>query len=227
MNGAGTDPFRILDLRGVALDASAVAPAADHVAGGGILVYPTETVYGLGAAVTPEGVAALRAGKGRDAAKPFLALIRSAADAASLLWTSAARELTDVFWPGAVTLVLADPSGMFPEGVRSPDGTVAVRVSPHPVVRALLDRLGGPLLSTSANAPGGPPARSGHEAAAVARGLGGTAEILVIDGGTLPASAPSTIVDCTGPVPVIVRQGSVPTERLRCVLPEIHAPTTD
>ncbi len=160
--------------------------------------------------------------KRRDADKPLLVLVRDADEVARLAWTAEARELAGIFWPGAVTLVLGDPLGIFPPGIRSPAGSVAVRVSPHPLVRALLERFEEPLTSTSANAPGTAPARSGEEALAAARALGAGAEMLVLDAGTLPGSGPSTIVDCTGARPVVVREGTVPLHRLRCALPDIH-----
>lgn len=210
-----------LDLRGRVLDVGSTAPAAAHLADGGVLVYPTETVYGMGSALTPKGLETLARLKRRPADKPFIVLLPDADHANGLGWTDEARELADVFWPGAVTLVLADPAGIFPTGVRSPSGTVAVRVSPHPFVQALLEGLGAPVTSTSANPPGVAPARSGEGAMDVARGLGGAGDVLVVDVGTLPDSAPSTLVDCSGPRPVVVRQGSVPVGRLRCVLPEI------
>jgi L-threonylcarbamoyladenylate synthase len=186
------------------------------------VAYPTETVYGLGGAVTPAAVAALRRVKGREADKPFLVLVRSAEDVADLAWNDAARELARVFWPGPLTLVLADPLGIFPVGVRDErSGAVGVRVSPHPLVARLVGGLGGPLTSTSLNVPGRAPATRGSEAADVVERLGGR-DVVVLDAGTLPPSAPSTVVDCTGPEPVILRAGTVPTERLRCAIPEIH-----
>jgi len=192
------------------------------VRGGGLLAYPTETVYGFGGACTPEGVSRVRALKRREGDKPILVVVRGMDEVASLRWSEEARELARIFWPGAVTLVLADPAGIFPPGVRNSAGGVAVRVSPHPLVGVLLEELGAPLTSTSANAPGEPPARSGAEAARAAEALGAGQEMLVLDAGTLPASGPSTIVDCTGARPVVVREGSVPLQRLRCALPDIH-----
>jgi len=198
------------------------AAVVAHVRGGGLIAYPTETVYGLGGAVTDASVTALRALKGREADKPVLALVASREAAAGLEWTPPARELADIFWPGPLTLVLSDPSGIFPVGVRDGStGTVGVRVSPHPVVARLVAALGAPLTSTSLNVPGEPPATSGTEAVEVVRALGGR-DVLVLDAGTLPPSAPSTVVDCTGEEPVVLRQGTVPVARLRCAIPEIH-----
>lgn len=193
-----------------------------HLRSGGLVAYPTETVYGLGGAATEEGLAALTALKGRDGHKPVLALVESAEAVGGLAWTEPARELAGLFWPGPLTLVLSDPSGMFPAGVRDERaGTVGVRVSPHPLAARLVVALGAPLTSTSLNVPDEPPATSGTDAVEVVRALGGR-DVLVLDWGTLPPSEPSTVVDCTGPVPVVLREGTVPTERLRCALPEIQ-----
>ena len=125
-----------------------------------------------------------------------------------------------MFWPGALTLVLQDERGLFPPGVRSPRGTVAIRQSPHPLARALVETLTEPIVSTSANPPGMPPALSAQEAWEAARGLGAGGDLLVLDAGTLDPSQPSTIVDCVGPEPVLLRSGSIPLTRIRCVLPD-------
>jgi tRNA threonylcarbamoyl adenosine modification protein (Sua5/YciO/YrdC/YwlC family) len=167
-------------------------------------------------------VAELRRLKGRTEDKPFIALVRSMEDAADLEWTDAARELVRFFWPGPLTLVLSDPLGIFPGGVRDErSGAVAVRVSPHPLVARLLDAVGGPLTSTSVNVAGASPVSSGTDAEAVVRRLGG-GRVVVLDVGTLPPSAPSTVLDCTAPEPVVLREGAVPVARLRCAVPEIH-----
>jgi L-threonylcarbamoyladenylate synthase len=215
-------PPRVLDLRATPPAGADLDRVVEHLRTGGLVAYPTETVYGFGAACTPEGVARVAALKRREVEKPLLVLVRDAGEVARLAWTEEARELAGIFWPGSVTLVLRDPLGIFPPGIRSPAGSVAVRVSPHPLVQALLERLDAPLTSTSANAPGTEPARSGDEALAAARALDAGAEMLVLDAGTLPGSGPSTIVDCTGARPVVVREGTVPLHRLRCALPDIH-----
>jgi L-threonylcarbamoyladenylate synthase len=218
---AGGDPTsRIVDLRAdpdTPLDEVAV-----HLRAGGVIAYPTETVYGLGSACVPSGVSRVRDLKRREPEKPLIALVESAAAIADLVWSDAARELARIFWPGAVTLVLADPGRIFPPGVRDDKtGAVGVRVSPHALVVRLLDELGGPITSTSLNAPGGPPAASGREAARLVRELDGH-HVWVLDAGTLPPSGPSTVVDCTGAEPVVIREGAVPVGRLRCAIPEIH-----
>ncbi|NNF14723.1 MAG: threonylcarbamoyl-AMP synthase [Gemmatimonadetes bacterium] len=200
--------------------------AVEHLQAGGLLAYPTETVYGLGGPCTPEAVDAVRRLKGRAEGKPLLALVPSADGASGLVWTDEARELAGLFWPGSVTLVLDDPQGTFPAGVRSARGTVGVRVSPHPLVAALLAGYGRPLTSTSLNAPGEAPVSSGGEARELLGRLGADG-VLLLDVGTLPESAPSTVVDCSGPTPVVLREGAIPTDRLRCVIPEIHGTRID
>ena len=212
----------VLDLRGSGFGRAELEPAAAHLARGGVVAYPTETVYGFGGLCTPAGVDRVRRLKRRSDAQPLLILLRGAADAAGLRWTEEARTLASAFWPGSLTLVLADPDRIFPDGVRSEGGTVAVRVSPHPLVAALLELLPAPLTSTSANVPGEPPALTAPEALDAATRLGAGEEMLVLDGGRLPPSGPSTIVDCSGTAPMVVREGSVPLGRLRCALPEIH-----
>ena len=216
------DAVRSIDLRDVPPAEADLGEFVEHLRTGGALIYPTETVYGIGARCSPEGVDRVARLKRREPDKPLIVLIGRREQADDLEWSDQARELATIFWPGAVTLVLPDPRHRFPEGIRSRDGAVAVRMSPHPLVARLLDQLDEPLTSTSANAPGEEPARSGREAAEVARRLGGGADVLVMDGGTLPASGPSTVVDCTSPEPVVIRQGTVPVGRLRCVLPGIH-----
>ena len=118
--------------------------------------------------------------------------------------------------------MLADPANSFPAGVHAERGGIAVRVTSHPVTRALVERLGRPLTSTSANFPGDPPATSGDEALGVARARGDVADrVWVLDAGTLPPSPASTVVDCTSAVARVLRPGATPLHRLRCVLPEI------
>lgn len=213
-------PVRTLDLRqDPDADLSAVVA---HVRAGGVVAYPTETVYGIGGACTPDGVAAVRRLKGRSADKPLLALVGDAGEVSGLSWSAAATELASIFWPGSVTLVLADPGRTFPEGVRDARaGTVGVRVTPHPVAARLVRELAAPLTSTSLNAPGEAPVTSGGEARQILERLGAS-DVWLLDGGTLPPSPPSTVVDCTGQAPVVLRPGAVPIERLRCAIPETH-----
>ena len=197
---------------------------ANHLRGGGLVAMPTETVYGFGGTLDDGPLTALQNLKGRREEKPFLVLVPGMGAVSDLLWTAPARELARVFWPGGLTLVLADVNGRFPPGVQSPRGTVAIRQSPHPVARGVLELLGEPIISTSANPPGGSPALNAREAGEAARALGAQEELWVLDHGPLGPSKPSTIVDCSGEQPVVLREGAVPLGRLRCVLPEVQWP---
>lgn len=205
------------------MDGPDLGPVVGHLEAGGLLVYPTETVYGLGGAVVDSVLDALVAAKNRQADQPFLLLVPSRESVAHLAWTPAATDLADVFWPGSVTIVLRDESGRFPKGVRSPEGTVAVRMSPHPLIADLVSTLSAPLISTSVNAPGEPPALSAAEAADAVDSLGLGEDLLILDGGRLDPSPASTIIDCSGDQPVMLREGTVPLGRVRCVLPGVEA----
>ncbi|MEJ2202579.1 MAG: L-threonylcarbamoyladenylate synthase [Gemmatimonadota bacterium] len=217
-----SDAPLLTDLRGRDLGSADLAVPVAHVRDGGILAYPTETVYGFGARCTAEGVERVRALKGREDDKPFLVLVGSAGDVSDLAWTEDAAELSRIFWPGSLTLVLRDPRGRFPSGVRSPSGGVAVRVSSHPLVRRLLEELDEPIISTSANPPGRVAARSGADAHAAGVALGAGSELLVLEMGVLPFSRPSTIIDCSGDHALMVREGTIPLTRLRCAVPHVH-----
>lgn len=209
---------RITDLRA---DPDAdLSEVVEHLRRGGVVAYPTETLYGLGCACTSEGLRRMGRVKVRAPGKPLIALVESVGAVEGLRWTDAARELAAIFWPGAVTLVLEDPDGIFPAGIRS-DTTVGVRVSSHPVPTRLVSELGGALTSTSVNAPGEIPISSGRGVCDLLERLDAT-DVWVLDGGTLPPSRPSTVVDCTKREPVVLREGTVPIDRLRCAIPEIH-----
>lgn len=211
---------RILDWRAGEPDPGEVEEVIRHLRDGGLLAYPTETVYGFGCALREEALERLRRLKEREPERPFLLLVPDGESVSELEWTAEARELAEVFWPGALTLVLRDPRGRFPPEVRSPAGTVAVRRTPHPLARRIVEALGEPLTSTSANRPGEAPAASAQAAGEVARAAGAGAGFWVVDGGRLPPSEPSTIVDCTETgAPRVVRSGAVPPGRLGCVLP--------
>ena len=216
---------RLLNVYGEPPDPGVLRAVARHLEEGGLIAMPTETVYGFGGEAREGPLKALQRLKGRGGEKPFLILVPGIEGVSDLTWTPAALELAKVFWPGALTLVLRDEGGRFPLGVRSAGGTVAVRESSHPVARGLVESLGEPLISTSANPAGGPPSLSAEEARDAARSLGAGEELWVLDAGPLHPSAPSTVVDCTGRGPVVLRAGSIPAGRVRCVLPGLKDPT--
>ena len=137
---------RVIDFRDATRAADTLDSVLDHLKRGGLLAYPTETVYGFGGLPIQAVIKRLLALKKREPAKPMLLLVQDGESVSDLTWTPEALELADVFWPGSITLVLSDPEARYPEGVRGSDGGVAVRVSPHPLVRELVSGVGGPLV---------------------------------------------------------------------------------
>jgi L-threonylcarbamoyladenylate synthase len=197
--------------------ATAIPQVVQHLGKGGLLAYPTETVYGLGSRAVQADVAALAALKGRSATKPFLLLIsdRRMAEAHGLAFNASADALARAFWPGPLTLVLPGGSGRLPDLLRGPDGGIAVRWTSHQGIAKLVAALGVPLTSTSANLPGQPP---GAGADAIARDFApavASGQLLVLDGGVLGNRPPSTVVDCTRPRAQIVREGTLSAAELR------------
>lgn len=197
---------RIRDVR----DAATRGPVLDeavHVVGrGGLVVLPTDTVYGLGAdAFSPQAVAALLAAKGRGRQMPPPVLIAGLGtlDGLALDVPTAARALAAAFWPGALTLVVrAQPSLAWDLGETG--GTVALRVPDHPVAIELLART-GPLAVSSANRTGMPAATTAEQAA---EQLGDAVE-LYLDAGAAPGGVASTIVDATGGPLRVLRAGAI------------------
>ncbi len=196
--------------------ARAIPEVVAHLRAGGLIAYPTETVYGLGCLIRPDALAELATLKAREPSKPFLLLVRQPDEIAGLVWSPAARKLAAAFWPGALTLALP-VQGELPARILSEEGTVAVRATPHEGVRALLAALAEPITSTSANSPGDAPAVSADEVAAVLN-ASGRLDVLILDGGALPASAPSTLVDCAHEPPRVVRAGAITTEAITQVV---------
>jgi len=189
-------------------DAAAVADAARVLAAGGLVAFPTETVYGLGAdATSGPAVARLYDAKGRPAFNPLIAHVVDVADAERLACFDAdAARLAKAFWPGPLTLVLPKAAGC-PVAELATAGldTIAVRVPAHKVARDILAAFGKPVVAPSAN-------RSGHVsptcAEHVAADLAGRID-LIIDGGATPVGVESTIVACLGE-PVLLRPGGLP-----------------
>ncbi len=192
--------------------------AIDALSSGELVVYPTETFYAVGA--DPFSAAALErlfAVKGRDAAR-LVALIAADRDAAFSLAAEvppAARRLADLFWPGPLTLLLPARAGL-PAAIAGPERRVGVRVSPHPIARALTRALGRPITATSSNRSGEPPARTLAEARAA---LGDKVKVF-LEGGRLTASAPSTIVSVTAGEWTLVREGAIKERELAAALAE-------
>jgi L-threonylcarbamoyladenylate synthase len=200
--------------------AAAIPTVDQHLAAGGLLAYPTETVYGLGSRPVEEDVAALARLKGRDAGKPFLLLVagREMAERFGLALGTAARALTDRFWPGPLTVVLPAAQGKLPNALRGPEGGIAVRWTSHAGMARLIAAVDMPLTSTSANRPGGPTAPGAGAIADTFPGPVRQGRLLVLDGGALGNQPPSTVVDCTERVPRLIREGAIPRTELRAAV---------
>lgn len=199
-------------------DVAKVLPAVKaHLEADRVLAYPTETVYGLGSAPTLPALEALAVLKGRPKGKPFLLLIdgRAMAEQWGLVFPPAAEALANAFWPGPLTLVLPGGEGRLPDALRGPEGGIAVRHTGHAMIARLVTGLGRPLTSTSANRPGQQPSPGAERIAAVFADEAARGELLILDGGALGQVPPSTVVDCTGPVPALVREGALPRAELR------------
>ncbi|MBW7920094.1 MAG: threonylcarbamoyl-AMP synthase [Anaerolineales bacterium] len=184
-------------------DPLSIARALEILRAGGLVVFPTDTVYGLGSlAFDQAAIESIYAVKGRPLEKAIPILIADAADLDRLARavTDLARRLASRFWPGPLTLVLPKRADL-PAAVSAAD-TVGVRVPDHAAARALL-RAAGPMAVTSANLSGRSSPRSAEEAASQ---LGGRVP-LVLDGGETPGGVPSTVVDVSGSIPVILREG--------------------
>ena len=203
--------------------AAAMRPALEQMELRRVLAYPTETVYGFGGAIDRDSVASLIRLKGRPQGKPFLLLIADTDMLAKLdlKLPSYATNLAARHWPGPLTLVLPGGERRVPERLRGPEGGVAVRWTPHAGLTRLIQAYGDPITSTSANLPGVPPAMSATEileqwSDAVTRG-----RVRVLDGGRLQPSDPSTVIDCTGTRPRVIRPGAIPASTLRESAPDL------
>lgn len=188
---------------------SAVAEAVATLRAGGLLVYPTESVYGIGTAVSAgeAGIARVRAAKNSPPGRPFI-LLAADVESAFALWSTVpegARALGGKHWPAPLTLIGPAREGL-PAGVlgSGPGGqpSVSVRVPGDEWLLGLLRELGEPLLSTSANLAGGVPPTRFSEIP-----LGALAPDLAIDRGPCPGGLPSTLVSLLGPEPELLRQG--------------------
>lgn len=197
----------VLDVRPGTPDTGALREAASELRKGGVVGFPTETFYGLGAAALDRGaVARIFELKGRPRTKPILVLVDSVAmvEAVAADVPDRARALMDLHWPGPLTLVLrARPA--VPEELTAGTGTVGVRLSAHPVARGLVRALGEPVTAPSANPSGLAPPTT---AAEVLARFGG-AIAMVLDGGTTPGGEPSTVLDLSVDPPRVLRQGAV------------------
>jgi L-threonylcarbamoyladenylate synthase len=192
-------------------EAEAIAAAVDVLRQGGIVAYPTDTLYGLAADPASEAaIARLFAVKARDRSQavPLIAADLEQALAAGTFGEAELR-LAAACWPGPLALLVAARAPLS-HTIAAADGTIAIRVPAHPLACALSAAFGGCVTATSANLSGQPPAAA---AGTVAATLGDRIDLL-LDGGEAPGGSPSTIVAMRGGAPVLVREGAVAWERV-------------
>ncbi len=191
-----------------------IAKAAAILGKGGVLAFPTETVYGLGANAFDKNAAArIFRAKGRPEQKPLIILIASIRDLRKVARKvpPAAKKLISRFWPGPLTIIFKKRANI-PMVVSGGLDTVGVRLSPHPISIALVRAAGFPITAPSANRSGG---KNHRTASGVIRDLGGAPEIdLIVDGGKTPLAKPSTLVDVTKNPPRILREGAISAKKI-------------
>jgi L-threonylcarbamoyladenylate synthase len=196
--------------QGVAWEA--IQRAAEVIRGGGVVAYPTETVYGLGALALHEAALEQLYGlKQRQRQKPLSIIIDDPNELQGLVQTipGRARALMARFWPGPLTLLFLAAAHL-PSVLTGSGRKLGVRVSSHPVARELVRAVGAPITATSANRSGAPSCRTGEQ---VLSQLGGRLEF-ILDGGLTPGSEGSTIADVTVEPPKIVRVGAIAADEV-------------
>ena len=204
-----TDPFE-----------ASIAEAGKVIARGGIVVFPTETVYGLGAdAMNAGAVAKIFEAKGRPGDNPLIVHVSDLAQVETLVKAvpEKAKRLAEAFWPGPLTLIMAR-SDRVPDRVTAGLSTVAVRYPSHPAARALIDAAGTPIAAPSANISGRPsPTKSTH----VLEDMIGKVDAILIDADT-EVGLESTVMDMTSEPPTMLRPGGITAGQIEAVIGKIN-----
>ena len=205
-----------------------IGAAVDWVGGGGLLAYPTETVWGLGAdASSVAAIERLRGWKGRRESAPISILVADpdALEPLGFEFNELAVRLAAAFWPGPLTLVL-NCRGRFAPGVSRQDGAVGVRCSSHPIGAALARRLAaagvGPITSTSLNRSGAAPAATLEQVREACGAGPESPRILAVEGAEAGGDGESTVIDTTGPELVVLRWGALAKPDLASVLESLE-----
>jgi L-threonylcarbamoyladenylate synthase len=189
------------------LSAADCEAAANIIRAGGVIAYRTDTFYGLGAdPLNRTAVQRVKELKGREDNKPILLLISDRSDVDRFIshQSSIFKSITQRFWPGPVTVVGAAISGL-PQELTSASNTIGLRLPDDDELRRFIRACGGALTATSANVSGSEPARSALEA----RNYFPEGLDLIIDGGEVDVTQPSTVLDCSGPAARLIREGAV------------------
>lgn len=200
---------------------NAVEWAVERLLEGGVIVFPTDTVYGLAASLRhPDQLDRIFRIKGRDEGKPLPVLVASSDAAASLTegLTEEQAMFLDRYWPGPLTVVVRAAAGL-PSHARGADGTAGLRAPNHPLALEIIARAGGAIACTSANRTGKPAAVTAGEAAAAL----GSAVDLILDGGEAPGRLASTVVGFEGDELRIFREGPIALEHLQATWNELRS----
>jgi len=220
--------IRVILLKTVILDANEfnnIELCSGVLQNGGLVAFPTETVYGLGAnALDESAVAGIFSAKGRQEDNPLIVHVASPDDVKPLVVKipNAFEPLVKEYWPGPLTLVMLKNS-IIPDNVTAGLDTVAVRMPEHPAALSLIRAFGGPIAAPSANPSGKPsPTKAKH----VLSDLGGKIPY-ILDGGDCKVGLESTVLDITGEIPKILRPGSITYDQLKSVLGAVDIAAID
>jgi L-threonylcarbamoyladenylate synthase len=212
-----TDVFRV---QSPAADREVIHRAAAVVRAGGLVAFPTETVYGLGAnALDPAAVARIFAAKGRPPNNPIIVHVANTAQGRELAaeWPPLAERLAEQFWPGPLTLVLRKQTNV-PDIVTAGAATVGVRIPAHPIALALVETAGLPIAAPSANRSNGiSPTTAEH----VQKSVGDAVDV-ILDSGPTPGGLESTVLNLTASPPRILRPGLVSPAEIEAVIGPIQ-----
>jgi L-threonylcarbamoyladenylate synthase len=207
--------FDIVPARDQAERAEAAVQAAGVLGAGGLVVHPTETVYGVGGDGSAASNRLIARVKRRERMQPLILLAADIDTLRTFLpvlsWPREFEPLAERFWPGPLTIIV--PCEDVPEGLQGPDGGVAVRITPDPTLVSILSAWGRPMTSTSANLTGAAPALSARAAVEIFEGRDDLedvgAPVIVVDAGRSAGEEPSTIVSLVGSPARLVREGPV------------------
>jgi L-threonylcarbamoyladenylate synthase len=189
-----------------------VQEAVDALRRGGLVAFPTDTLYALGAdALAADAIERVLTVKGRHHGKPLSILVPSveAIVALGVSLGDGVRDLMQAFWPGPLTVVVKAP-GRFPAALTAATGTIGLRIPGGVVAQSILTTFGGPIIGTSANKAGG---ADPADAKTVQRAVGGQID-LILDGGRVALGVPSTVIDCSVEPARLLREGAVPRATL-------------
>lgn len=216
MPGKGANAMTFLTLE----EPRALERAITTIQHGGVIAFPTDTVYGLGASLAhPDALERIFTIKGRDRERTLPVLLASPSNLSMVTGgvSPVLREMAGLFWPGPLTIALPALETL-PEQVVASDNTVGVRVPDHSVALTIAQRCGGAIAATSANISGEPPACRGDQ---INHTLAGRID-LVLDGGIAPCGLPSSVIRSEGDTIVVIREGAIPAATLLAAWDRLH-----